>query len=282
MKNFEFKYKIKNIRLAFILLIILSVIVLFLYYKLIFSTNYNRNKFANAMIEFSEQNEDVIFNVQKILLYSSATAFDNSENRSLKDIDISQYTDLSIYIDNSKSGSDLTNQNTIKELYIDNISINTNAENGIKILNYKKPLDFGKYKEINPPNNNRIDFKIINTNEENESSTYEEPTFYTDCSNPITLGYLNKELLTGYSVSENSKKVSFNGSVLKEANINIDDINYTLNFTIHITNKLNQKFACNVSIDVDLNDENGGIYNGYIYKGKSTSGTEYTFFQELY
>lgn len=281
MKKFEFKYKIKNVKLAFALLIILAIVILFLYYKLVFSTSYARNKFANEMIEFSEQNEDTIFNVQKVLLYSSATAIDNSENRSLKDIAISQYTDLSIYIDNSQSGSDLTDQNTIKELYIDNISINTKTDSGIKILNYKTPLDFGKYKEIEQPNS-RIDFKIINTNEENENSTYEEPTFYTDCSNPITLGYLNKDFLTGYSVSENSKTVSFNGSVLKEANVNIDDINYTLNFSIHITNKLNQKFACNMSIDVDLNDENGGIYNGYVYKGKSTSGNEYTFFQELY
>ena len=261
MKKFEFKYKIKNVKLAFALLIILAIVILFLYYKLVFSTSYARNKFANEMIEFSEQNEDTIFNVQKVLLYSSATAIDNSENRSLKDIAISQYTDLSIYIDN--------------------ISINTKTDSGIKILNYKTPLDFGKYKEIEQPNS-RIDFKIINTNEENENSTYEEPTFYTDCSNPITLGYLNKDFLTGYSVSENSKTVSFNGSVLKEANVNIDDINYTLNFSIHITNKLNQKFACNMSIDVDLNDENGGIYNGYVYKGKSTSGNEYTFFQELY
>ena len=132
-----------------------------------------------------------------------------------------------------------------------------------------------------PPSNNRIDFNIINTNSENENHDYTMPTFYTDCSNPITLGYLNKDLLTNYSVSDSSNKISFNGKVLKEANIDLNDVNYTLNFNIHIVNNLNQKFVYNMSLNVNLNDDNGGIYNGYVYRGKTTSGKEYRFFKEM-
>ena len=33
--------------------------------------------------------------------------------------------------------------------------------------------------------------------------------------------------------------------------------------------------------DVDLNDNNGGIYNGYVYRGKTTSGNEYRFIKEV-
>ena len=36
-----------------------------------------------------------------------------------------------------------------------------------------------------------------------------------------------------------------------------------------------------MKLNVDLNDANGGIYNGYIYKGKTTSGSEYRFFREI-
>lgn len=279
MKNI--KFKIKNVRLAFILLMILAFIVLLLYYNFVFSTVSARNKFANEMIEISDDNETSIFNIQKILLYSSANAIDNSENQSLKDLSICQYTDLSIYIDNSSSSSELTDENTIKELYIDNINITSASDIGSKVLNYKNPLSFGQYKEVRSPDNNRIDFNVINTNQENENNNYDEPTFYTDCSNPITLGYLNKDILTNYSVSEASNTVSFNGKVLKEANINLADINYTLNFTIHIVNKLDQNFAYNMKLDVNLDDDNGGIYNGYVYKGKTTSGSEYRFFREL-
>ena len=42
-------------------------------------------------------------------------------------------------------------------------------------------------------------------------------------------------------------------------------------------------FADSISFCSSLTwiDDNGGIYNGYIYKGKSTSGNEYTFFREF-
>ena len=81
-----------------------------------------------------------------------------------------------------------------------------------------------------------LDKNISSLNKENESNDYDKPTFYSDCSNPISLGYLYKDLLTNYSVSDNSKTISFNGKVLKEANISLEDITPTLNFTIHIVN----------------------------------------------
>ena len=277
----KINFKIKNVKLAFVILIILAFIVLLLYYHFILTPSFAKSNFTNQMVEISDENENSIFNIQKILLYSSANAISNSKDQSLKDMSICQFTDLSIYIDNSQSGSELTDENTVKELYIDNIVMTSNVDKGTKILNYKNSFNAGKYMDIKQPENNRIDFTIINTNQENENHNYDEPTFYTDCSNTITLGYLNKDILTNYSVTDDSKSISFNGKVLKEANIDLEDINYTLNFTIHIVNKLNQKFAYNMKLDVNLNDDNGGIYNGYIYKGKSTSGSEYRFFREV-
>lgn len=273
----KFNFKIKNVKLAFAILIILAIILLILYYNFIFADVFARNNFANQMVEIAEENESPIFSIQRILLYNSANAVDNSEDQSLSNMSISQFTDISIYIDNSQTVADLTDENTIKELYIDNISITSKSENGTKILNYKNPLNFGKYQNIDEPEDDKIYFNIVNTNEENENHNYDEPTFYTDCSNPISLGFLNKDLLTNYSVSNDSSSVSFNGKVLQEAGMNLDDINYTLNFTIHIVNNLNQKFAYNMKLDVDLD----GIYDGYTYRGKNASGTQYYFFKEL-
>ena len=275
------KFKIKNERLFFTVLIIALFIIILLYHNLVFSTVFARNAFTNEMIEISDENENPIFNIQKILLYSNANAIDNSKDQSLKNMSICQYTDISIFIDNISTVTELTDENTIKELYIDSIVVTSNGDIGNKILNYKNPLDFGKYKIVEEAPNNRIDFNIINTNSENETTDYSKPTFYTDCSNPISLGYMNKDILTNYSVSGDSNSVSFNGKVLKEANVNLEDINYTLTFKIHIVNNLNQKFVYNMKIDVDLTDNNGGIYNGYVYKGKTVSGNEYRFFKEI-
>ena len=273
----KLNFKIKNVKLAFVILIILAIILLLIYYHFVFATAFAKNNFTNQMVEIAEENESPIFSVQRVLLYNSANAVDNSENQSLSNMAISQYTDISIYIDNSQTISDLTDENTVKELYIDNISMSTKSETGTKILNYKNPLNFGKYQDIEIPTNGRIDFNIVSTNEENQNKNYDEPTFYTDCSNPISLGYLNKDLLTNYSVSSESSSISFNGKVLQEANVNLEDIYCTLNFTIHIVNNLNQNFSYNMKLDIDLD----GIYDGYTYRGKNSSGTEYQFIREL-
>ncbi len=275
------KLKIKNERFVFTILMIALFAIFLLYYNFVFSVVIARNSFANEMIEIADQNEKPIFTVQKILMYSNANAIDNSENQSLKDMSICQYTDLSIYIDNMSSISELTDENTVKELYIDNIVMTSKADKGNKVLNYKSPLEFGKYKMIEPPENNRVNFNIVNTNVENENNDYKNPTFYTDCSNPISLGYMNKDILTNYAVSQDTNSVSFNGKVLKEASINLEDINYTLSFNIHIVNNLNQKFVYHMNLDVNLNDDKGGIYNGYVFKGKNTSGSQYQFFKEF-
>ena len=277
----KINFKIKNVKLAFVILIVISIILILLYSHFVLSESITKDDFASDMIQISDNNEETVFSIQKITLYSNANAIDNSKDQSLSDVSICQYSDLAIYIDNGQSNSELTNENTIKELYIDNIFMTSKLDKGTKILNYKNPLNFGKYKDIEEPTNNRIDFKIINTNQENENNDYDEPTFFTDCSNPINLGYLNKDILTNYSVSADSSTVSFNGKVLKEANISLDDINYTLNFTIHIVNNLNEKFSYNMNLDVNLDDNNGGIYNGYSYKGKTTTGNQYRFFREV-
>ena len=132
------KFKIPNERLFFTILIIALFIIFLLYYNLVFSVVFARNAFANEMIEIADENEDTIFNIQKILLYSSANAVDNSEDQSLKDMSISQFTDISIYIDNTSTISELTDENTVKQLYIDSIVATSNSDIGTKILNYKK------------------------------------------------------------------------------------------------------------------------------------------------
>ena len=135
-------FRIKNVKLAFAILIIILFIIFLLYYHFILTKYSAKNSFTNQMVEISDENENSIFNIQKILVYSSATAVDNSEDQSLKDVSISQYSDISIYIDNTSYITDLTNENTIKELYIDNIVVNSNSDRWNKILNYKSPLNF--------------------------------------------------------------------------------------------------------------------------------------------
>ena len=174
---------------------------------------------------------------------------------------------------------ELTDENTVKELYIDNIKIENNAEKGERILNYKNPYLQGKFKMLQNCNNNRIDFKILNTNQESDDMNYDEANFYTDCSNPISLGYLNKNIVTRYAVSEKKNSISFDGSILKNANVDISDINAKISFQIHIKNNKNQEFVCNVILEDNLDEDKNEIYNGYVLKAQNTDDSKYNFIQ---
>ena len=271
------KIRIKNHKIVFTILILILCILSLLYYDLIFRNSYAKDEFSNQVVQIAEQNENPIFKIQKIIVYSSANAIDKSENESLQDLSILQYSDIAIYLDNTSTVYDITNQNTIKELYIDNISISTGSDKGYQYVNYKNALDFAKYKEIEEPNSDKIEYNIVNSNDQNSNTDYSKPTFYTDCSNPITLEYMNQDIVTNYATSSDANTISFNGKVLQEAGIDLNDINYTLNFTINIVNNLNEKFICPIRLKVDLSGNDGGIYKGYKYDNTTVSGYEYNF-----
>ncbi len=277
----NFKFKVKHPKLILTLLIVILILCV-LAYSYIFYARYSRNEFVNQSLRISEQNQLSVFKVSKILIYSSANAINNRSDNSLEDLNICQYTDIAIYIDNTSSISDLTTQNTVKELWIDNIKITPNSDLGSQVLNYKNLNNFGKFDNLSSADNSRINFNIVNTNEQNESSDYSTPTFYTDCSNPISLGYVNSGIVKNYSIHDDVNSVVLNGKLLQQANVDLSQIGYNLTFDIHIKNYDDDSFVYHSNIDVDLNTQNKDIYNGYLYQTRNnTSGNEYVFFKEV-
>lgn len=279
--NFPFKISVKHSRILLAILIILLLLCIFAY-SYIFYASYSRNEFINQSLKISEQNQLSVFKISKILLYSSASAINNRSDNSLEDLNICQYTDIAIYIDNTSSISDLTTQNTVKEMWIDNIKVTPKSELGSCVLNYKNLNNFGKFENLQPASDSRIDFNIVNTNEQNESTDYETPTFYTDCSNPISLGYLNSGIVKNYSIHDNVNSVALNGKILQQSGVDLAQISYNLTFDIHIKNYDDDSFVYHSNMDVNLDTDNKDIYNGYLYQTKNNnSDNEYIFFKEV-
>ena len=257
-----------------IILLVVSIIA----YKYIFQVETGKRIYSEEAEQFVAENENPVFKIDKIILYSSANAVDNS-NGELKSLDISQFTDIEIFINNKTKSEEITAENTINELFIDNIKIESNSENGEKIFNYKNPLNCGKYTEIENWINDEILFNVVNSNEKNREANYDENIFYTDCSNLISLGYINKNILTNCEVNSNNASISFDGSILADAGINLEELNTKITFTIHIVNNFNEKFICNVKIENDLTAEDGedSIYSGYLMKIINPVDNEYNF-----
>lgn len=273
------KIRIKSEKKAILISFIFIIAIIFVYCNYVFSPILQGLSYSNQTTKFMENNKEPIFKIGKIILYSSADAIDSSEGEILRDLDIHQFTDIAIYIDNKSYISDLSNKNTVSELYIDNIKIESNSNKGKQSLNYKNPFNFGKYTDYDS-SSSRIDFNILHTNQDNEQNNFSEATFFTDCSNPITLGYLNKNVKRNCEILDSKETVDFNGKLLKLANIPISDISYRLNFKIHLKNSLEESYVYNVDLNMPLKDKNSSIYDGYIFNYKYNSSNSYYFLKE--
>lgn len=266
------KNKLKTVIILCVLLIICTI-----GYKLIIERTTATSEFENELVNLAEKNEIPVFYVKKIMLYSSAGVIDNSENKNLSNIDISQYTDIAIYLKNNNEEG-ITAENTINKLWIDEIKLEADEKWNNKYITYKNPYEFGKFIDNNPVNNTKIEYRVVQNNEENKEEVYNEPTFYTDCSNPITLSYMNKNIVTGAKVRENSS-IATNGKILSQAQINLEELNYTLSFVINIENNLGQVFKYKMKLNIYLNAGNNELYNGYLLQEKEVVGKEFGFFR---
>ena len=259
--------------LFMVILILLSILYAFAMKRVL-----KKNIFSKESESVAIKNETPTFSIQKIYLCSSANAIDSSTEQKLNKLDLYQYTDIAIYINNFKDEG-LTTKNTIKELYIDNISLDLDYNIGNASLVYTNMLKIGSKQELaNIIKNNknimqdRINFKIINNNEQNNQENYEEPTFYADCSNPITLKYIN-QLNREYSIGKGNS-ATFDGSILKKVGIKPEDINVKINFKINIVNHNDETYTKWINFKLPLDD----IENGTSIKSKETEGKEYNFF----
>ena len=269
------KISIKKVILPLMLVILLLMIIVWgkIAYKHI-----SKDIFADKMEDILTKNEQPTFSIEKIYLCSSANAIDNTEEQKLDNLGIYQYTDIAVYLNNYKDGG-LTEKNTIKQLYIDDIDLKLDYNIGKTSLVYTNLLEIGSKEELNKMildskniQKDRMDFNIVTTNKQNSEANYENPTFYADCSNPISLKYIN-EISTEYTVAKNSSAV-FDGSILQKVGIKPEDINAKIKFRINIINNKDEYYSNYVNFRIPLDD----IEKGTSIKSKTTVGNEYNFF----
>jgi len=257
--------KISFNKKAFFLCIVLILFIVLLQTYIRIINQYRNNRIFGLQAEkYAKEVSNPIFKVSKIIIYSDANVQDLSEAQNLSNIEVSQFTDFVIYIDNQLKSEELSEENTVNRIYIDNIGISIPAsENGIQKFSTKKIDDLGKYIAIDK-SVKEINYQVIHKNADKAIIDVTN-SFYTDCSEPLILSYVNEKMMENKDISASSEKVSLDGSILKYFDVNLEDLDYKINFTIHIENNLGEKFYCNCSLDVHLESgEEQGIYSGYI------------------
>ena len=209
------KKVLKRKDLIILLVLIIILVSLLPFYVLKIREIALSNKFANYVSDTYSNYTNPIFSIDKIVYYSSAFVTDNSSDSNFQNINIGEYTDIAIYVNNTNTTDELTDENTISELYIDNIKVSSKTNKGQPTLCYKNPYYFATYRGLEEPANGRIDFNIISNNKDNKESAYNSPSFYQDCSNPISLGYINKDMVTNFEVA-NTDTLALNGTIFKK------------------------------------------------------------------
>lgn len=244
----------KSLKLLLILTAILLVCCI-IYFTFI-QGFFIKKELENDSIMFSTMNENIPFSIRKIILFSSSTAEASSVNQLLS-LDISQYCDIGIYI-NELNDSNLS----ISSLYIDNITISS-TEIGTPCLYKKIVTDLGKCSfSEDAIINDRFDFNIVNLENDLNYDNYE---LYSNCTTPISLGFYNKNIKTGFL--SDSSEILYNGTLLKDATIPLSSIDCNVSFTINIITNSSEHYICNISFDIPFEDEEGSIYdNGYVTK----------------
>ena len=272
-KRIKTKNKSNNIKTKIILSIIFFILVtclIFLGFKII-NTYKNKSDFEQSVISFSEKNENVIFSVEEITLFSSADSKNKTSSKNHFTIEnLYQYTDIAFFI---KSSEELkTEKNTLKNLYIDNINIE-NTESGIPNIYFKPLNEFTKSTIIEENKiEDRLDFEITSSDENKLLS----PVLYNNLANPITLSYINQNIKTDYTLTDTSIPITYNGMLLERCQIPLSSITPKISFDVHIINNLDEEYMTSIYIDIPLENESNSIYKGNI---QSKLTTNYVFYR---
>lgn len=246
----------------------------------IFSKKYHSNSSAKSLFEFSKNNQEEIFSVDRITYFSSCSAkIETNPNSTFKVSDLYQYTDIAIFLENTHSNNsdntsnsiateNLTSKNTLKSVTISDIKYELSPSIGTPSLYYKNLNDFASSKfEKENIIENTLNF---NTTSENEID-YSSPILYNNCANPITLCYVNSNIKDEYTLNNDITDLSLNGSLLKKCGITLNSISCKLSFIITITNNLDEVYACPFILNMPLSTENSTIYDGSLTLKDSTN-----------
>ena len=267
-KNLQFK-KIKYI----IVLVILVSIFLLLGYTV--SRAYiNKSVFEKEILELANKNEEKIFTINNITLFSSADSDSEvKQNSTLGINNLYQYTDIAIFL--NPLPEKLTYKNTLKEVYLDNLKFVKQPEVGTPNLYYKNLNDFATSKHSEE---NKIEDSLHFTVTSEDTADLSTPILYNNCANPITLSYVNNNIKKDYSLPDPFSQIAYDGSLLKKCAVTLSSISCSISFDIHITNNLDQQFICPIYLEIPLElKDNSTIYDGKVLLKDATNYTFYRY-----
>ena len=249
----------KNRKKFFIILIFIILILIALLLSIfIINKIVQKENFDNYFLDFAYKNDEPVFKINKITLFSSCNVKNKSASSTNFTIEnLFQYTDIAIFISPDKDDVDL--ENSLKQVWIENINFNTKPSLGKSNLYFKSINNFAKSDYLdNEPIEDKLEFSISSEDE----TSLDTPVLYNNLANPITLSYINSNIKTDYTITDVSSPITYDGSLLKRCNVPLDSISCNLSFDIYIKNNLDEEFKSSIFLDIPLENASNSIYDG--------------------
>lgn len=256
-----------NKKKIILIIIIILLIILISLTSILFSRYSLKKNFENSILPFATKNENTIFKIDKITLFSNCNAKNKTASSSNFTIEnLYQYTDIALFI--KSTSEEKISKNTLKKVWINNLKYNTRPEVGQVNLYYKNINNFAKSELLeNNEFTDSLDFNITSDADAN----LDTPTLYNNLANPIVLSYINSNIKSDYTITDTSTPITYDGSLLKKCNVLLNSLNCDFTFDVYIVNNLDQEFKCTAFINIPLENEGKSIYDGNIIKKVNTN-----------
>lgn len=230
------------------------------------------SKCDNSIFDFADKNENVIFSINKCVLFNNCNAKNKTSSISNFTIEnLYQYTDIALFINNNSNENTL--ENTLKSVKINNLKFLEEPSIGNQKIFYK---NINSFAEGLIPENNIFEDELVFNISSKDNEDLSTPTLYNNCANPIVLSYINENIKSDYTIADTTSPITYDGSLLKKCGVLLNSLKTKFSFDIYITNNLNQEFKCTVYIEPPIETDKTSLYDGAI---TLTQNTNYNFYR---
>ena len=114
-----------NKQIIFLIIVFIAIIILFFLINFIYNKHKAKTNFESDLLSSNDYSDT--FSIDKIILYSSANATSNETTRNLWNINVYQFTDMAIYLNNNSETGTVAETKVSPEITL-------KAEDGPSIL----------------------------------------------------------------------------------------------------------------------------------------------------
>lgn len=195
----------------------------------------------SIMIKYDVEGEkELPFSISKILLVSTVNGNVVDDPENIWNIDVSQINDIYMYIDKT-----IDNEETIKEIKIENFNLNKTPQKGeIKILRPTGELsNLYTYSEQN----------YLESSITYQGGVIDDLKSLEIANNGGILSFRCSLENLGKYVSNENEEIVYDGNLLKNLGIQVEELFFNLGFDVVITTSDNISYKGTLNLDMPIN-----------------------------